>query len=171
MLGGGRAVDDSLRSRQGWYAWRIDGWWWFTWRRAVMFHGLSCLAPLVRLHAGLSTPLSPEVRPVLLPASVTHQGSQRQHWIDMCAWPVHAAPLEPCLDQQLVGTLDTAAANRVARLDKRQIAQLRPPRGQIAGGGPKDRPNLGRLWTCRQRLQPLHHLLLVSMSERMRLRT
>src|SRR5947209_9283340 len=57
-----------------------------------------------------------------LPALIADTGTQSQHRIDISAFPMHAWPFEPGLDDAGVGTLDAAAAKRPSLLLKERIA-------------------------------------------------
>ena len=64
------------------------------------------------------------VRPFLLPTVVAEEVAQGEHGVDVATLPMHAGALEPGFDDQLVGTLDHAAADGPALLAEAGILQL-----------------------------------------------
>ena len=73
---------------------------------------------------GLGEEAGLDVGPFLLPAVITEEVAQGEHGVDVTTLPVHAGALEPRLDDQLVGTLDHAAADGPALLAEAGILQL-----------------------------------------------
>ncbi len=79
-----------------------------------------CVPPLVLLTAqGLD-----DLRPGFIPTVIADDVAQRQHGIDMAAGPVHAAALQARLDDQFVGALGGAVANRPTRCQKSRIVHV-----------------------------------------------
>jgi hypothetical protein len=72
--------------------------------------GLERAAP----RAGVVGEACRDLGPGLVPAVGADDGAPREHRIDVLRCPVHAAALEAILDDDLVGALDDAAADRVA---------------------------------------------------------
>jgi len=74
------------------------------------------LAVLLSASGALVLALSRRGVPGLLPAVITHGIAQDEHQIDVLALPMHPGSFQTGFDDQLVGTLDHARANRPARL-------------------------------------------------------
>lgn len=165
MVDGGLAVDDGFGSAGSFDD--VDG----RVRNCArgrcrrLARGTTGLTTVTGTDAGGTPPGLPEGRPSLLPALITLECPQRQHWIDVGARPVHPTPLQPGLDQQLVGALHTPTADRIPRRDKGVVAYLLDPRGQIVvvllDQRPRLRPAVRRFT---ERREPIEHLLFVAMA-------
>lgn len=68
------------------------------------------LSACVALRAVLLQKLAALV-PRLIPAIIADDGAQGQHGVDLLRAPAHARPIEPTLDDLLMGTLHHARAN------------------------------------------------------------
>ena len=98
---------------------RVGGYWWV---RALHLPGRAD-APRLRPQT------THHRRSSRMPTLVTHQVSQRHHWIDMAACPMHPGLFQAGFDHHLVGALDTATPNWPSRGPKgRVIEQIYPLR-------------------------------------------
>lgn len=81
--------------------------------------------------AGTSAAIAAEEACDLGPAALTADGTvQGEHWIDVGSAPAHPGALEASFDDQLVGTLDDAAADRKALGAEGGVLDLVGPAGE-----------------------------------------
>src|SRR5690348_3893177 len=76
-----------------------------------------------------------DLGPGLLPAVGTDDGAEGEQWIDVLWVPVHPAALEAVLDDDLIGALDNAAADRIAGRAEGRVLELREPWLRVGQGG------------------------------------
>src|SRR5207244_13030495 len=82
----------------------------------------------------VSAKSSADARPRFGPTIGTRDRPQRDQWIDVSTCPVHAAALESRLDDDLVGALGAAAANRVPGGLEGGVVHLRQTFGEVSHG-------------------------------------
>ena len=85
---------------------------------------------LTPLLAALARLLHPPL-PGLVPAILAHGSAHEQHGIPLLAFPMHACPLEACLNDPRVGTLDHARTTGPASRSKGRGRHLRLARPQV----------------------------------------
>src|SRR6476469_5457496 len=80
----------------------------------------------------LGTEVAADGRPGLGPAVVAGEGAEREHRVDVAGCPVHPAAFQAGLDNELVGALDRAAADRIPGRAEARVVELSGARLQVA---------------------------------------